>query len=432
MKRVVLPLVFLCMAFAGFGQSLKKASKYLENKDYEKAKSEVDAFLEKNPNDGEAIYLKSKIYADIADSAALHSLVNGDARAEAFAAFKKAVADSNNMKLKLSIMKDNYQTVFNLYSGYYQAAVEDFNKAATSGDKAFFKDAMNNFIKADEVGQYISENEWAKIGKVDTTLVLNIGKAAINAKEDAIALKYFTKLAEAKITGPKGQEDEGFKLPYEWLELHYKEAGDEEKMLHFAQLGNELYPKEPYFNFVLMDFYRDKKDIPKVLELYKHVVAENPDSIRYHFSYANEIFGYIYNSDEGTVIQNKDQWLSILKDELDKAMAINPDDVNTNWLTSQYFYNKGIELRDTAMKVKDMAERTKLNDEAKTNWNKAIPYAEKAISELDAHGKKSDRSKYKSIVNLMQNIYQSLGDKENLKKYEEMYDAADKKFESRS
>lgn len=432
MKRILLPLVFLFMAVSGYNQSLKKANKYLEDKNYEKAKSEIDALLEKNPNDGEAIYLKSKIYAGIADSAALHSLVNGDARAEAFSAFRKAYADSGNMKLKLAIMKDNFQTIFNLYGGYYQAAVEDFNKAATSGDKAFFKDAMNNFIRANEVGQYIAENEWAKIGKVDTTLVLNIGKAAINAKEEDTALKYFTELAEAKITGPKGEEDEGFKLPYEWLELHYKEAGDEAKMLHYAQLGNELYPKETYFNFVLMDYYREKKDMPKVLDIYKSLVAEHPDSIRYHFSFANEIFGYLYNSDEGTVIQNKDGYLNTLKSELDKAMALNPNDVNTNWLTSQYYYNIGIELRDSAIKVKDAAIKTKLNEEAKENWNKAIPFADKAISELDANGKKSDRSRYKSVVNLMQNIYQSLGDKENLKKYQDMYDAADKKFESRS
>ncbi len=432
MKRIVLPLLFLCFTVAGYSQSLKKVNKYLEDKDYSKALPEITGYLEKKPDDMEAIYLKSKIYAGIADSAALHSLVQGDARAESFTDFKKAIADSANMKLKLLIMKDNYQTIFSLYSGYYQAAVDDFNKAASTGDKAYFKGAMENFIKADNVGQYISENEWAKIGKVDTTLVLNIGKAAINAKEDEIALKYFTKLAEAKIKGPKGQEDEGFKLPYEWLELHYKDAGDEAQMKHFAELGNEMYPKEPYFNFVMMDYYRDKKDIPKVLELYKDVVTENPDSIRYHFSYANEIFGYLYNSDEGTVIQDKQGWLTTLKSELDKAIALNPNDINSNWLTSQYFYNKGIELRDSALKQKDMDARNKMNDEAKANWNKAIPFADKAISELDASGKKSDRSRYKSVVNLMQNIYQSLGDKVNLKKYEDMYDAADKKFESRT
>ncbi len=432
MKQLVFTAIISMLVSVGFGQSLKKATKYYDNKDYGSAKTEIDALLEKNPNDAEALYLKSKVYAGIADSAALHSLVNGDARADAFQAFQKAMADSGNMKVKLAVMKDNFKPVFDMYTGYYQAAVENFNQAATTGDKKYFKDAMNNFIKSDEVGQYISANEWARIGKVDTTLVLNIGKAAINAKDDETAVKYFKKLADAKIAGPVGSNDEGFKLPYEWLELHYKEAGNEAEMMKYAKLGNEVFPKEPYFNLVLMDYYREKNEKPKVLAVYKDLIAEHPDSIKYHFSYANEIFGYLYNSDEGTVINDKENWKNTLKTELDKAMALNPNDVNTNWLYSQYFYNKGIESRDSALKVKDPAAKTSLNTEAKDNWNKAIPFASKAIGELDASGKKADRSRYKSIVNLMQNIYQSLGDKDNLKKYQDMYDGADKKFESRS
>lgn len=430
MKRIILPVVLSCLVSLSFGQNMKKANKYFDDKDYGKAKTEVEGILEKNPTDAEAIYLKSKVYAKIADSAALHSLVNGDARAEGFTAFKKAVADSNNMKAKLAIMKDNYQPVFDMYSGYYQAAVEDFNKAAQSGTKEDFKSAMDNFIHADEVGQYISGNEWAKIGKVDTTLVLNIGKAAINAKEDDIAMKYFKKLADANIAGPVGANDEGFKLPYEWLELHYKNADDEANMLKYAKVGNELFPKETYFNFVLMDYYRSKKDMPKVLDLHKDIVKENPDSVKYHFNFANDIFGYLYNSDDGVKVENKEEWLKILKGELDKAMSLDADDINTNWLTAQYYYNTGIEFRDNALKAKDADTKTKINAEAKENWNKAIPYAQKAIDELAKSGKKADKSRYKSVVNLMQNIYQSMGDKDNLKKYQDLYDSADSKFEA--
>ena len=432
MKRIVLPVILSCLVSLTFGQTLKKANKYFDDKDYAKAKTEVEGYLEKNPTDAEAIYLKSKLYAKIADSTELHSLVSGDIRQQAFDAFQKAVADSNNLKAKLLIMRDNYQPVFDMYSGYYEDAVKAFNDAAAKSDKAKFEEAMNEFIKADKVGSYISHNEWARIGKVDTTLVLNIGKAAINAKKDDIAKEYFTKIADAKISGPSGGKDEGFKLPYEWLELHYKEAGDEANMLKYAKIGNELYPKESYFNFVLMDYYRDKKDIPKVLDLYKDIVAANPDSVKYRFSFANDIFGYIYSSEEGTVIHDKDMWMNTLKSQLDKAMELDPNSINANWLYSQYFYNKGIELRDSAMKVTDAAIKKNLNAESTENWNKAIPFADKAISEIDKTGKLADKSKYKSVVNLMQNIYQSLGNKEKLKQYQDMYDAADKKFESRS
>ena len=122
-----------------------------------------------------------------------------------------------------------------------------------------------------------------------------------------------------------------------------------------------------------------------------------------------------------------------MKTELDKAIAIDPNDVNTNWLYSQYYYNLGIGTRDEGLKIKgtkpdDVKKKADLIAESKTNFNAAIPYGEKAIAQLESAGKKSEKSKYKSVDNLMQNIYQSLEQKDKLKIYQDKYDAADAKF----
>lgn len=435
MKRIVLPILFTCFVSFTFGQTIKKATSYLDGKDYAKAKSEIDAFLAKTPNDAEGLYLKSKIYEKIADSAQLHSLVTGDAREIALDAFKKAIADSANMKAKLMVMKDNFQPVFGIYSGYYEDAAKAFNDAAASSDKAGFANAMNLFIKADETGQYIAKNKWANIGEVDTTLVLNIGKAALNAGNNDMADQYFSKLADANIKGTQGKTEESFEVPYQWLTLHYKDAKDEAKMNKYAALGKQYFPNDDYFDFVLMDYYRDKKDMPNLFKTYNELVTKHPDSLHYHFNYANDIFGYLYNSDEGVVVTNKDELLNTLHSELDKAMKLNSNDINTNWLYSQYYYNQGIETRDQALKIRstkpeDVKKKADLNAQAKASWNAAIPYANKAITELEASNKKADRSRYKSVVNLMQNIYQSLEQKDKLKVYQDKYDNADKNFVS--
>jgi hypothetical protein len=49
---------------------------------------------------------------------------------------------------------------------------------------------------------------------------------------------------------------------------------------------------------------------------------------------------------------------------------------------------------------------------------------------LEEGYKKAEKSKYKSVVNLLQNIYQSIGDKTKLKFYQDKYDQADAKFVS--
>jgi hypothetical protein len=434
MKKIALPILFSFFVSITFGQTIKKATSYLDKKDYEKAKTEIDGFLAKKPDDGEGNYIKAKIYERIGDSAALAGLVQGDPKAQALEAFKKAVADSNNVKLKLQIMKDNYAPVFNMYAGYYEQAAAAFNEAAQTQNKEGFAKSMELFKKANEVGQYISENEWAAIGKVDTTLVLNIGKAALNAGKDDEARDAFIALADAGISGVSNSEDkDSYRIPYQWLTLHYKNAGDEANMKKYAVLGNKYFPTVDYFDFVMMDYYREKKNTPALFSKYDDLLKRNPDSLSYHFNYANEIFGYLYNSDEGAKIENKDQYQAKLKTELEEAYRIDSKDINTNWLYSQYYYNKGIELRDEALAIKstkpeDVKKKADLNEEAKKNFNQAIPFSELALKRLEESGKSSDKSRYKSIANLMQNIYQSLGDKANLKVYQDAYDAADSKF----
>ena len=433
MKKIVFPILFTCFVSFSFGQSMKKAESYFQANQLDKAKTEIDGVLSKTPNDAEANYLKSKIYVKIAGDPQAKSLVQGDAREEALEAFKKAIADSANMKAKLVIIKEGYKPVFDLYTGYFETGAKAFNDAAASQSKEGFEEAMNDFIKADNVGHYISTNNWANIGAVDTTLVLNIGKAAINAKKDDIAKIYLTKLADAKIKGTQGQADPMYLFPYQWLVLHYKDANDEANMMKYVNLSKEVFPKDDYVDFVLIDYYRAKKDMPSVIKRYKTLVDANPDSLSYHFNYANDIFGYVYNSDEGTVIENKPELLKTLHAELDKAISLSPNDVNNNWLFAQYHYNNGIEARDSALKIKstkpeDVKRKADLNAVSMENFKQAVPFGVKAISVLEDAKTKENKSKYKSITNLMQNVYQSMGDKAQLKVYEDKYDGADKVF----
>lgn len=434
MKKIILSLIITTFVSFGFAQDAKKVQKYFDNKQLDKAKTEVDGLVEKNPSNSEALYLKAKVYGAIADSSGMQNLVQGDARAIAFDAVKTALNDSTNSKLTLMAAQDQYHALFNLYSSYYQSGAEAFNDAASSGEKAGYEKAMKLFEDANEVGQYIAERNFAKIGKVDTTLVLNIGKAALNAKDEASAIKYFKELADANIKGTsEGGSDGGFQIPYQWLTLHYKDAGDEANMKKYAELGKKLFPTDDYYTLVEMDYYREKKDNPALFSKYDELVARHPDSLTYHFNYANDIFGYLYNSDEGTEIKDKPGLMKTLGDQVEAAYGINPNDVNNNWLYAQYYYNLGIEMRDSASKVKGTApenvkSKEDINALSKDNFTKAIPYAEKALTALEADNKKSDKSRYKSIADLMQKIYQSMNQNDKVKAYQDKYDTADDKF----
>ena len=54
------------------------------------------------------------------------------------------------------------------------------------------------------------------------------------------------------------------------------------------------------------------------------LVTKHPDSLMYHFNYANDIFGYIYNGDAGATVNNKEALMKTLGEQLEKAHSLNP------------------------------------------------------------------------------------------------------------
>lgn len=430
MKKILLTSTLLIMLSSLFSQDTKKIKQYLDQKQYDKAKAEVDAAVAKNPNDLIALYYKGKVYAALASDPQFKTTVP-DARQQAFDAFKKAVDNDKDNKVTLVAIQDQYKPIFDLYTGYYDAGAAAFNNGATSGNKADFDQALTQFKNADEVGRYIYSKKWA-LSALDTQLVLTMGKAAINAGKKEEAATYLQRLADASITGTS-TDKESYKLPYQWLSFYYKEKKDDANFLKYTALGKKLFPKDDYYDAVMLDYYRDKKDYDALFKKYDEIIAAYPDSVQYHFNYANEAFMYVYNSDAGSKINNKDALLKNIGTELQKASAAKPNDVNVNWLTGQYYYNAGIDLKDQANAIKgtkpeDVKKKADINAQAKDVLNKAIPYTEKALSTLEASNKKSDKSKYKSIADLMQRIYTSLNQPDKVKLYQAKYDAADSKF----
>lgn len=204
-------------------------------------------------------------------------------------------------------------------------------------------------------------------------------------------------------------------------------------MLKYANQGKHLFPKDDYFDLVLLDYYRGKKDYGSLFTKYGEIVTKAPDSLTYRFNYANEIFNYVYNSDAGTTVNNKEEYLKTVGTQLEAAAKLSPDDTNTNWLYGQYFFNAGIDMKEKANKIKgtkpeDVKSKTDLNAQAKEMFTQALPYAEKALNSLEAGFKKSEKSRYKSVADLMQRIHTSLGQDDKVKGFQTKYDSADEKF----
>lgn len=430
MKKIVLAGLFSIIISALFAQDAKKIKSYLDAKQYDKAKAEVDAAIAKNPSDPTALYFKGKVYAALASDAQFKASIP-DAREQAFEAFKKSLNTDKDSKVLFIAMQDQYKPIFDIYSGYYDEGANYFNNGASKNSKEDFDLALSSFKNADMVGRYIYSKKWA-LSEIDTQLVLTMGKAAINAGRKDETLIYLKKLADANISGT-ANDKASYALPYQWLTFYYKDAKDEANFMKYSAMGKKYFPKDDYYDAVMLDYYRDKKDYDALFKKYDDIIAAYPDSLQYHFNYANEAFNYAY-SDAGLKMNNREVILKNVGTELQKSLAAKPNDINTNWLLGQYYFNGGVDLKEEANLIKstkpeDLRKKTDLNSQAKVLFNTAIPYGEKALITLELNGgKKADKSKYKSIADLMQRIYNGLGQADKVKIYQQKYDTADAKF----
>ena len=433
MKRIQIIAILLMVLTSSFAQDAKSIKKLFDKNDLATAKTQIDALVEKNPTNSEDLYLQSKIYTAIALNDQM-KIAFPDARMVAFEAFKKSIENQkgNTEYLKMMVMdKQFYKPLIDLYTGYYDAGAAYFNSAANKTSKADFEQSMNMFINADKVGHFIAEQKLG-LSELDTNLILNIGKGALNAGKTDIALTYLTKLADANVYTSK-DGTAGYELPYQWLTLHYKTIKDEANMLKYSGMGKLHFPKDDYYDAVLLDYYREKKDHDALFKQYQHITTTFPDSVNYHFNYANDAFNYVYNSDAGVKVSNKEEVLKVITAELGRAMKLKPEDVNVNWLYGQYYFNQGIEIKDKVKSVKgvtpaDVKIKTDINAQATQSFMAAIPYGEKALSILEVGTRKSEKSRYKSICDLMQRIYQALQKPDKVKFYQNKYDSADTKF----
>ena len=118
MKKLFLTGSILILVSGLFAQDTKKLKTYLDAKQFDKAKAEVDAAITKNPNDPIALYYKSKVYSVLSADAQFKISVP-DAREQAFEAFKKAIETDKENKVMFAATQDQYKPIFDLYTGYY-------------------------------------------------------------------------------------------------------------------------------------------------------------------------------------------------------------------------------------------------------------------------------------------------------------------------
>lgn len=417
-KSIITALLAIATLVVG-AQSVDDALKQL-GKNNEKAKDAIDK-LAADPNNAknaEVWYVKAQIYNALATDEKFKTSVP-DAYDQAFEAFKKSYdIDPNNKRMLVEL----YKSGFVAYEGVA-------NKAAAAYQANDMAAAYAGYKKTVEAGDWLREKDISysgyKVPKIDTSMVFMTGYTAMKLGKNDEAMPYFTKFADAKIA-----READYVIPYQFLTYQYKTKKDEANFKKYDQLGRELYPKDPYFVTINIDWARENNNYPDLFKAYEDLIAAQPDSLSNNLSYASEMFDYLFIKNGDTKPADYDAIAAKIEEQIKITLSKDYEPLSSNLIIAQLYYNQGLDMTQQADKIKstkpeDAKKKSDLKAKALVKYDLALPYTEKVTSMLEQKGMTAlngkEKQTLKSMYIMLSDMYAAKGDKAKSDDYDKKY-----------
>jgi hypothetical protein len=431
MQRFLLSLFLLTTGICAVAQTIEDIEAQFSKGEFDKAKTSIDAFLakEKNQSKADGWWFKGVIYNEIAKSAKFKTLLTTDGRMEAFNAFKKYY--ELDPKALRAILEQHVR-LFDIYSGYFDMAISDFN-AGIGADEAKkeeeaikeYNDALRNFKNAQVVEEYVAAKGYEYNGfrfpSFDTTLHSNIAKSAYNARKFDEAAIYNAKIADQKIAGPD------YILVYERLIEYYAGKKDQANKEKYLKLGNELYPEESIWYKMELDEVNadDKKAL---FAKYDELCAKYPGKYELFYNYGVELFNYAYKAESRPADYNDVK--KKIELPLRKAIEIDKTRIEASYALSMHFYNVIYDLQEEqkAIKTNTPADQKKRTDIKAAIVAAADDMLKSSVVTYDVFDKKGnltggEKASFKKVIDYMSLAYELKGDKAKAEEYRKKYDS---------
>ncbi|HLD53915.1 MAG TPA: hypothetical protein VJA82_11460 [Sediminibacterium sp.] len=258
MKYFFSLLLSIAIISVATAQDFKKVETNVYLKKFEEAKTEIDKALAepKNQAKAEGYYWKSRIYAALFQNEATRAKYP-TAVEDAHAAFQKYA----EMDPALAKVKEKGA------DGYFDMYATSFGVGINSFKEKKYDAASKEFEKAVVYSDYIFKNKWASSQQpFDTTSILYCAYSFQNAQKPDDAVKYYTRLAESKVTG------EGFADIYKYLVDYNTKKKNKEGFDKYMALGKEVYPAENWEDFEI-EYIDQNYDLAGKTALYDEMDA---------------------------------------------------------------------------------------------------------------------------------------------------------------
>ncbi len=411
MMKSILSFALLIVSAGLMAQSIDDIKGFAGKNQWDKAKEGIDKYLanEKNAKKGEGWYLKAQVYNGIARDSVFADKY-GDARVEAFSAYKKYLElDPKGLE---GLMNSHAQ-LFDVAFGYLEIGSKKFNEKK-------FDEALAAFKNSEPVQEYIISKGFSygtfSFPAFDTQLYLNIAASAINAKKEDVAVQYYQKIVENKI------KDQNYEEIYRWVVDYYERKNDKTNLDKYLAIAKEVYPADEFWCEVVLKSAGDDKR--KLFAKYDELLAGGCDTYYTRYNYGVELFNFTYVGD--SVPADRAALQAKLEDVLKKAIPMNPPATEANMLMCRHHFATLKYLADDYDAVKggkpeDLKKRSDINALMNKSYEAAHPYLTTLFNHFEGKTdlKGGEKGQYKIVASMLLEYWENKKDKAKIAEFSE-------------
>ena len=260
---------------------------------------------------------------------------------------------------QLFVAYDSYEKALELDSGrrtravvetQYYLLVNDFQKL---GKRHYRRREFEMAMKAFEHALMVSKSPLITV-KIDTALIYNTAIAAYKSKNWDKAIQYLTGLDEDAYS-----TEITLLLQKAYLTVNDSLAGE-----MVLRDGVEKYDYDRALVLQLVDFYVDAGQWEKAITLMDSSMVHQPENHYYPWT-------------RGLLYQNREMYEPAIAD-LMRASELAPDEEDILYNLGVCYYNMGVELSESALRILDNSEYRAVRAQALSYFNDAVTWFEKA------------------------------------------------------
>jgi len=240
-------------------------------------------------------------------------------------------------------------------AGLIQCGYKLFNLGIDKYNEGDYQSSLDFYEKIFDIVPFDEEDQLKRGNITEETILYNSFFASSKLKNDTKSKELLQKLININFNEP---------AIYIQMSDIYKREDNIDKTIEYLSLGRDMFEDDQSLINTEINLYIELERTNELITKLGEAIELDPDNSLLYFNR-----GTIYDQ-EGDLVNAEIDYL--------KAIEIDPSSFGSNYNLGALFFNKAVELNNTANSTSDNNKYKKLKKQADEFFNKALPYLESA------------------------------------------------------